>query len=118
MQVYRGMDIGTAKPPLASGASRTTASTSSSPGEPFSAALFQRDARAAIDDIARARRGCPIVAGGTGLYVRAALDDMAFPAGEQADNPTRERYERSPTSDGRRGAPRAARGARPRVGGR
>jgi tRNA dimethylallyltransferase len=62
------------------------------PGEPFSAALYQNFAREAIDDII-ARGKVPVVCGGTGLYVRAALDTMEFPAGEQSANPLRERYQ-------------------------
>lgn len=92
MQVYRGMDIGTAKPPVADRRVPYWCLDLVDAGEPFSAALYQREARRAIADIAR-RGKVPIVAGGTGLYVRAALDDMEFPAGEQADNPARQRYE-------------------------
>ena len=33
-----------------------------------------------------------IMAGGTGLYIQAALDDLRFPEGDQADNPVREKY--------------------------
>lgn len=81
MQVYRGMDIGTAKIPLDRRGVRYHCVDLVDPGTPYSAALYQRDARAAIDDIAqRGRR--PVVVGGTGLYVRAALDDMRFPVGE------------------------------------
>jgi tRNA dimethylallyltransferase len=61
------------------------------PGEAYSAALFQDDARAAIIDIF-SRELTPVVAGGTGFYVRAALDDYNFPAGEQVSNPIREKY--------------------------
>jgi tRNA dimethylallyltransferase len=61
------------------------------PGEPYSAALYQRDARAAIADIT-SRGALPVLCGGTGLYVRAALDDWDFPAGE-ADSPARDRWE-------------------------
>ena len=92
MQIYRGMDIGTAKPPLSERRAPYHCLDLVEPGSAFSAALYQRVARAAIDGIAR--RGClPVVAGGTGLYVRAALDRMEFPRGEQAENPVRERYE-------------------------
>ncbi|GAB4286533.1 MAG: tRNA (adenosine(37)-N6)-dimethylallyltransferase MiaA [Coriobacteriia bacterium] len=81
MQVYRGMDVGTAKPSCAERSVAYHCLDLIEPGEPYSAALFQSDARSAIDDIAG--RGClPVVTGGTGLYVRAALDDMRFPQGE------------------------------------
>jgi tRNA dimethylallyltransferase len=92
MQVYRGMDIGTAKPPVAQRRVAHWCLDLVEPGTPFSAALYQREARAAIADIA-ARRALPIVAGGTGLYVRAALDPMEFPAGRQTGSESRERYE-------------------------
>jgi tRNA dimethylallyltransferase len=92
MQVYRGMDIGTAKPPEAARRVRHWCVDLVDPGEAYSAAVFQTDARRAIADI-QARGKVPIVAGGTGLYVRAALDEMEFPAGEQEANPVRAHYE-------------------------
>ena len=91
MQVYRGMDIGTAKPPASARAVPYHCLDLVEPGEAYSAARYQADARAAIDDIL-ARGIVPVVAGGTGLYVRAALDDMEFPQG-QVDTETRLRYE-------------------------
>lgn len=81
MQVYRGMDIGTAKPPPGLRCVPYHCIDLVDPGEPYSAVVFQQDARAAIDDIL-ARGQLPVVAGGTGLYVRAALDRMEFPTGE------------------------------------
>ena len=91
MQVYSGMDIGTAKQP---GAARTVpyhCIDLVEPGRPYSAALFQRDARRAIEQIL-GRGAVPVIAGGTGLYVRAALDEMDFPSGERGSN-TRARIE-------------------------
>jgi tRNA dimethylallyltransferase len=82
MQIYRGMDIGTAKPSLGSRRARYHLLDVVDPGTPFSAALYQLLAREAIMAIA-ARGRTPIICGGTGLYVRAALDDMSFPSGEQ-----------------------------------
>lgn len=81
MQVYRGMDIGTAKTPPAERLVAHHCLDLVEPGSPYSAALYQRDARAAIERLL-ARGTTPVVAGGTGLYVRAALDVMDFPAGE------------------------------------
>lgn len=81
MQVYRGMDVGTAKPPPNERRVPYHCIDIVGPGEPYSAALYQRDARAAIADVALRGR-LPVVCGGTGLYVRAALDDMRFPEGE------------------------------------
>jgi tRNA dimethylallyltransferase len=99
MQIYSGMDIGTAKP--APGERRVPYHCIDlvDPGEPFSAALFQDVSRTAIQAIAR-RDALPVVAGGTGLYIRAALDRMEFPRGELADNPARQRYERIAGEDG------------------
>ena len=99
MQVYRGMDIGTAKPPPEERRVPYHCIDLVDPGEPFSAALFQREARAAIAELA-GRNMLPVVAGGTGLYVRAALDRMDFPRGEQTANPVRERYERFAAENG------------------
>jgi tRNA dimethylallyltransferase len=99
MQVYRGMDVGTAKPSVSERQVPYWCLDLADVGEPFSAALFQRAARGAIADISR-RGKVPIVAGGTGLYVRAALDAMEFPAGDQVDNPSRARYEALAEHDG------------------
>lgn len=81
MQVYRGMDIGTAKPPVGDRRVPYHCLDLVDPGQPYSAALFQRDARAAMDGII-ARGHVPFLCGGSGLYVRAAVDDMHFPEGE------------------------------------
>ncbi len=82
MQVYRGMDIGTAK--AAPGECRAPLLLVDvvDPDVAYSAALYQRDARCAIDQL-RAQGTPVVVCGGTGLYIRAALDDMRFPAGSQ-----------------------------------
>ncbi|GAB4274135.1 MAG: tRNA (adenosine(37)-N6)-dimethylallyltransferase MiaA [Coriobacteriia bacterium] len=90
MQVYRGMDIGTAKTPEPRKVPLHCVDLVE-PGETYSAALFQRDARAAIEDVA-SRGLLPIVVGGTGLYVRAALDDWNIPSGE-AQSELRRRLE-------------------------
>ena len=92
MQIYRGMDIGTAKPPVSDRRAPYWCLDLVNPGTPYSAALYQQAAREAIEDIA-ARSMVPILAGGTGLYVRAALDDLSFPAGDQTDNAVRRFYE-------------------------
>ena len=91
MQVYRGMDIGTAKTPVDERPVPYHCIDICDPGEPYSAALFQRDSRAAIDDI-RSRGKVPILCGGTFFYVRACLNQMDFAAGDQEDNPVRDRY--------------------------
>ncbi len=91
MQIYRGMDIGTGKLPADERIVAHHGFDLVSPGEPYSAALFQTYARAAFDDIdARGKRA--VLCGGTGLYVRAAIDDYEFPAGEQVENPVRTQW--------------------------
>jgi tRNA dimethylallyltransferase len=90
MQLYRGMDIGTAK--------QTEDERAGVPHhlldiwdvtEPASVAEYQRLARAAIDDIL-ARGRAPLLVGGSGLYVRAALEEFEFPG---TDARLRERLE-------------------------
>ncbi len=81
MQVYRGRDIGTAKTPADDRKVAHHCIDLVEPGEPYSAALFQRDARDSIAEIL-ARGLTPVVVGGTGLYVRAALDQFDFPQGD------------------------------------
>ncbi len=98
MQVYRGMDVGTAKSAASERRVPYRCLDLVDPGTPYSAALYQRDARAAIADI-HAEGKLPAVCGGTGLYVRAALDDMRFPAGGTAAA-TREAYERLAGEEG------------------
>ncbi|HEX9495678.1 MAG TPA: tRNA (adenosine(37)-N6)-dimethylallyltransferase MiaA [Candidatus Limnocylindria bacterium] len=77
-QVYRGMDIGTAKPTAAE-RDRVPHHCIDlvDPGTPYDAARYQSDARAALADIA-ARGRVAYVVGGTGLYVRALLDGLAL----------------------------------------
>jgi len=78
MQVYRRMDIGTAKPSQAERQMvRHHLLDVVEPGEPFSAADYQRLAREAVDDIVK-RDKLPIFSGGTGLYFRAAIDEYNF----------------------------------------
>ena len=84
MQVYRGMDIGTAKTPVAERAAPLLLVDIVDPCEPYSAALYQQDARHEIDRL-RGEDRVPVLCGGTGLYIRAALDDMRFPKGDVAD---------------------------------
>lgn len=91
MQVYRGMDIGTAKTPAAQRPVPYHCIDLVDPGQPYSAALFQRDSRAAIADI-RSRGRVPVLCGGTFFYVRACLNSMDFAPGDQEGNPVRERY--------------------------
>ncbi|MDQ1724266.1 MAG: tRNA dimethylallyltransferase [Frankiaceae bacterium] len=84
MQLYRGMDIGTAK--------LTIAERRGIPHhlldiwdvtQTASVAEYQSLARAAIADI-QGRGRVPILVGGSGLYLRAALDDLEFPGTDAA----------------------------------
>jgi tRNA dimethylallyltransferase len=91
MQVYRGMDIGTGKVAPSEKLVAHHCIDIVDPGEPFSAALFQAIARRSFLDIeSRGKRS--VLCGGTGFYVRAAIDDYDFPKGEQIGNETRDRY--------------------------
>ena len=93
MQVYRGMDIGTAKTPPEQRRVPLLCVDLVDPGEAYSVARFTQAAHEAIDG-QRAQDRIPVVCGGTGLYVRAALEDMDFPAGEEVQKPVRDCYER------------------------
>lgn len=84
MQVYVGMDIGTAKTPVSERRVPLHLIDVVAPTENYSAALFQRDARAVIDSFISTGKPA-VLCGGTGLYIRAALDEMDFPKGEIDD---------------------------------
>ncbi len=84
MQLYRGLDVGTAK--------LTVAEREDVPHhlldiwevtEPASVAQYQRLARATVDDIL-ARGRVPLLVGGSGLYVRAVLEQFEFPGTDPA----------------------------------
>jgi tRNA dimethylallyltransferase len=84
MQLYRGMDIGTAKlPPDERGGVPHHLLDVWEVTEQASVAEYQRASRAVLDDLL-ARRRSPVLAGGSGLYVRAALDDLIFPGTDPA----------------------------------
>jgi tRNA dimethylallyltransferase len=79
MQLYRGMDIGTAKLTLEERAGVPHHVLDIwDVNQPASVAEYQRAARAAIDDI-DARGRVPLLVGGSGLYVRAVLERFEFP---------------------------------------
>ena len=79
MQVYRGMDIGTAKlPPAERRGIPHHLLDLLDVTEPATVAEFQRWARAAIADI-RSRGAGPVLVGGSALYNRAVLDRFDFP---------------------------------------
>lgn len=78
MLVYRGMDIGTAKPTRAEmrGIPHHMLDIVE-PDQDYSVALFQKQARAVIAETA-ARNNLPVLVGGTGLYVGAVIDNYDF----------------------------------------
>jgi len=74
--VYRGMDLGTAKPSAEERARLPHHLIDvAEPNEPFTAGEYSRAARAAMGEIAE-RGKVPIVTGGTGLYLRALTDGL------------------------------------------
>lgn len=84
MQIYRGMDIGTAKMMPEECLVPLRLVDIVDPGVAYSAALYQSDARAHIERLLGEQR-LPVFCGGTGLYLKAALDEMDFPSGELED---------------------------------
>ena len=96
--VYRGFEIGTAKPTAAERACVPHHCIDIiSPDREYSAGDYQRDGRAAIADIS-ARGLLPIVTGGTGLYLRALLEGLF--EGPQRSEPLRARLRRSAARHG------------------
>ena len=89
-QIYRHMDIGTAKPTTAELQRYTHHLIDiADPDEAFSAARFRALAAAAISKINGAGK-VPILVGGTGLYVQSLLEGYTF-AGSESPEPARER---------------------------
>lgn len=98
MQVYRGMDVGTAKTPAAERRCPLLMVDVADVDEDYSVQRFQHDARSCADELLR--EGCvPILCGGTGLYLDAVIDEMEFPTGEK-DGSVRETYERMASERG------------------
>ena len=84
MLVYRGMDVGTAKPTAAERAGVDLRGVDlADPDEPFSAGRWLESARGAVDEAEAAGKNL-IVAGGTGLYVSALLRGIDAPASDAA----------------------------------
>ena len=83
MQVYEGMDIGTATPSVDERGGITHHLMDIWPMEHLvTVSQFQLDARAAIDDVL-GRSKVPVVVGGSGLFVSAVLDDLNFPGTDE-----------------------------------
>lgn len=99
MQIYRGMDIGTAKPTLAErqGVPHHLLDVCA-PNEPFSVARYVELADAAAQDIL-SRGMIPLVTGGTGLYMDALIEGNTF-SGNDADAAVRDKYLRMAAEKG------------------
>lgn len=92
MQLYKEMDIGTAKPTLEEQQGvRHHLIDVCEPGEPFSVAKYVALADAAAQDIL-SRGMIPVVIGGTGLYMDALIECSTF-SGDETDLSVREKYE-------------------------
>ena len=96
--VYRGMDLGTAKPTLEERARLPHHLIDvAEPDQPFTAGEYSRQARAALREIA-SRGRLPIVTGGTGLYLRALTEGLF--AGPERQHKLRARLEKSRAKHG------------------
>lgn len=78
-QIYKGMDIGTAKP-----SKKETSQIPhylidiKNPDQPYTVAEYKKDAIAAIENILKKKK-LPIMVGGTGLYIKAIVDNLEIP---------------------------------------
>ena len=99
MQIYRGMDIGTAKPTMQErqGVPHHLLDVCA-PGETFSVARYVELADAAAQDIL-SRGMVPVIAGGTGLYMDALIECSTF-SGDETDLTIREKYQRMAAEQG------------------
>ena len=99
MQIYRGMDIGTAKPTMEErqGIPHHLLDICE-PNEPFSVARYVELADAAAQDIL-SRDMMPIVVGGTGLYMDALIECSTF-SGDETDLTVRHKYQHMAETQG------------------
>ena len=96
MQIYRRMDIGTAKPSREEQALvRHHLIDIKEPYENYSVADFREDAKAAADGII-SRGGLPVICGGTGLYIEALLNPTDYEKSAPADPLLREKLSSEP----------------------
>lgn len=99
MQIYREMDIGTAKPTAAEQAAVPHHMIDIvDPGEPFSVARYVELADQCAQMLLQTGK-IPLVVGGTGLYLDALIEGSAFP-GDETDHSIREKYERMAREQG------------------
>ena len=100
MQIYRGMDIATAKPTPEEMAEVPHHLIGFWPPEkPFSVAQYAVLAREKIDDILRRGR-VPVLCGGTGLYIKAIVDHIQYEEETGGDAALRERLRRQAQDEG------------------
>jgi tRNA dimethylallyltransferase len=90
-QVYRGMDIGTAKPLDFRGIPHWLLNIKN-PNQPYTVAEFKKDAVKKIKEIQK-RGKLPILAGGTGLYIKSVVENLDIPKVE-ADPLLRQKIEK------------------------
>ena len=95
MQVYRHMDIGTAKirPEQMQGIPHYMIDEWE-PDEEFNVFLFQKKVKKYIEDI-HSREKIPILTGGTGFYIQAVLYDIDFSSGQEDDSYRKELEEKA-----------------------
>ncbi|MBF0918930.1 MAG: (d)CMP kinase, partial [Atopobium sp.] len=92
MQVYRGMDIGTAKTPVEEREVPLLMVDCANISEEYSVQMFQTAAREEAHKLINAGK-TPVFCGGTGLYLDSIIDQMEFPSGS-VESPVRTRYEK------------------------
>ncbi|MEE2682894.1 MAG: tRNA (adenosine(37)-N6)-dimethylallyltransferase MiaA [Actinomycetota bacterium] len=79
MQIYRGMDIGTAKPTKEElGLVPHHMIDLVDPDEDYTISEYQKQAQEVLEDIEK-RKSIPLLVGGTGLYLRTIIDDLTIP---------------------------------------
>lgn len=93
MQIYKTMDIGTAKATIEERAGVIHhLIDEKNPDEPYSVAEFQKTVRAKIDEI-KSRGNLPIIVGGTGLYIKSVLYDYEFAGESETKEVDDEKYQ-------------------------
>lgn len=102
MQVYKGMDIGTAKiTPTETEGIKHYLIDCLNPDETLSVALFQKLAKEAMEEI-YAKGKIPVIVGGTAFYIQALLYDIDFNEEDEEDNSYRNKlYQIAETEEGK-----------------
>lgn len=91
MQIYRGMDIGTAKATPEERTAGLEMVDVCDVADDYSVRLYQEQARRCVD-ASLEKSGFAVLCGGTGLYLDAVLDELVFPVGEKRGD-TRRHFE-------------------------